>query len=185
MASGLSMPIGFKNGTIGNTNICVDAILSSTEPHRFLGVTKQGLAGIVLTTGNPDCHVVLRGGSQTGPNFTKEHVEKVAGELRAKNCFRRIVVDCSHGNSKKLHTNQPKVLSTIASELGKGPEPALVGGVMIESNLVEGAQKLDPGKTDPKSLIVGQSVTDACVNMDTTATMLREFAAAVKARRKA
>ena len=180
LASGLSCPIGFKNGTGGNMQIAVDAIRSATHSHSFLGVTEQGLAAIVTTTGNKNCHVILRGGSN-GPNYAAEHIA-AAGTLLAKhNLGTSVMVDCSHGNSKKIHTNQPVVAADIAAQIAGGSRG--VCGVMIESNINEGNQKLSPGVTDLASLKYGVSVTDACINIATTREVLKTLADGIKARR--
>jgi 3-deoxy-7-phosphoheptulonate synthase len=180
LASGLSCPIGFKNGTGGNMQIAVDAIRSASNPHSFLGVTEQGLAAIVTTTGNKHCHVILRGGSD-GPNYSAEHVSKASGLLQKHALATSVMVDCSHGNSKKIHTNQPLVAADIASQIASGSKG--VCGVMIESNINEGNQKLSPGTTDVASLKYGVSVTDACIDLSTTRQVLQNLADAVKQRR--
>jgi 3-deoxy-7-phosphoheptulonate synthase len=178
LASGLSMPIGFKNGTGGNTQIAVDACVSSTRPHRFLGVTDQGLAAIVATKGNPHCHMILRGGS-TGPNYSAEHVKQVAESMRKAGLRANIMVDCSHGNSQKDHNRQPEVARDIARQLKNG-ETALLG-VMMESFLVAGNQEL----TEKTELVYGQSITDKCMDWDATKPLLAELAEGVRARRQA
>jgi len=183
LASGLSPPIGFKNGTTGNAKIAIDAVLSATQPHRFLGVTKQGLAGIIASKGNVDAHVILRGGTETGPNYASKFVKDLDAKQKARGIEKRIVIDCSHGNSNKDYNNQPKVSDDIAKQITAGENA--IGGVMIESNITEGGQKLDPGKTDVSSLTYGQSVTDSCVSWATTEEMLTTLAAAVRARRAA
>jgi 3-deoxy-7-phosphoheptulonate synthase len=178
LASGLSAPIGFKNGTGGDVQIAVDAVKSSSRPHRFVGVTDQGLAAIVSTAGNPHCHVILRGGKQ-GPNYAAQHVN-VAGEaLLASGIPGRVMVDCSHGNSDKDYRRQPAVAKALADQIREG-QPYLIGA-MIESHLVEGNQSLK----DPSNLTYGQSITDACINWETTEPLLEELASAVLARRKA
>ncbi|MEY2931676.1 MAG: hypothetical protein RL033_2425 [Pseudomonadota bacterium] len=177
LASGMSMPIGFKNGTDGTIKIAVDAVVSSARPHQFLGVTEQGLAGIVSTKGNPECHVILRGGA-TGPNYDAETVQSTAAALTKAGLRRGLMVDCSHGNSSKDYRRQPLVAKALAEQIAAG-ERAIMG-VMIESNLVEGNQSLEAGKP----LKYGQSVTDACINWDATVPVLEELAAAVRARRK-
>jgi 3-deoxy-7-phosphoheptulonate synthase len=179
LASGVSCPIGFKNGTNGDIQIAVDAIISSKNPHHFLGVTKQGLAAIIETRGNSACHVILRGAS-SGPNYSAEHVQACADKLKAAKIKPSIMVDCSHGNSEKKHENQPKVAASIAQQLETDKENQLIG-VMIESNLVEGNQKIGDG--DLSKLVYGKSVTDACVNVDTTYAMLDQLAAGVQKRR--
>jgi 3-deoxy-7-phosphoheptulonate synthase len=176
LASGLSMPIGFKNGTDGTIQIAVDAVLSSARPHNFLGVTEQGLAAVVKTTGNPECHVILRGGNG-GTNYDAASVEKVAGQLEKAGLRRVVMVDCSHGNSNKDFRNQPKVASELAAQLSNG-QRALIG-VMLESHLVEGNQKLAAGK----ALTYGQSVTDGCIGWASTVPVLEELAKGVQKRR--
>jgi 3-deoxy-7-phosphoheptulonate synthase len=177
LASGLSMPIGFKNGTYGTVQLAVDAVVSAAHAHRFLGVTEQGLAAIVQTTGNPDCHVILRGGT-SGPNYDAASVAR-ACELLAKAGLREsVLVDCSHGNSSKDFRKQPEVARDVARQVAGGSTG--VFGVMIESFLHEGRQDL----TDPAKLAYGQSITDACLSWDRTAPLLTELAAAVRERRK-
>ncbi|MEB3295762.1 MAG: 3-deoxy-7-phosphoheptulonate synthase [Synechococcales bacterium] len=176
MASGLSMPVGFKNGTDGSFHIAVNAILSASHPHHFLGINEQGQASIVATTGNPDCHLVLRGGKD-GPNYSHLDLSKAAAELGRQNLCSRSMVDCSHGNSSKDYRNQPLVLKDLAEQLQNG-SPHLMG-VMIESHLVEGNQSIPK---DLSQLTYGQSITDACVNFDTTADMLRHLAKAIPSR---
>jgi 3-deoxy-7-phosphoheptulonate synthase len=177
LASGLSMPIGFKNGTDGGVQIAIDAVRSSLHPHNFLGVTEQGLCAIVSTTGNPDCHVILRGGA-SGPNHDALSVQKTAEALRTAGLPVRIMVDTSHGNSGKDHRRQPLVASDLAEQIGEGE--AAIFGVMIESFLVEGRQDL----VDPASLRYGQSITDACIGWEATVPVLQSLAAAVRARRR-
>src|SRR5437660_4643998 len=178
LASGLSMPVGFKNGTDGGVQIAIDAVLAAVHPHRFLGVTEQGLAGIVSTRGNPDCHVILRGG-QSGPNYDAANVRKAASALSDARLPARLMIDCSHGNSGKDHRRQSVVAHDIATQVAGG-ETAIVG-VMMESFLVEGRQDLTAGGT----LRYGQSVTDACMGWDTTLGVLAELANAVRDRRRA
>src|SRR5437764_395699 len=178
LASGLSMPVGFKNGTDGSIQIAIDAVRSAAHPHRFLGVTEQGLAGIVSTRGNPDCHVILRGG-QSGPNYDGMSVQKVLAALRDAKLPVRLMVDASHGNSDKDFRRQPVVARDVASQVAQG-EAGIIG-VMLESFLVEGRQDLK----DRRTLVYGQSITDACLSWETTVPVLRELAAAVRARRKA
>jgi 3-deoxy-7-phosphoheptulonate synthase len=177
LASGLSMPIGFKNGTDGTIKIAVDAVMSSARPHHFLGVTEQGLAGIVSTKGNPECHVILRGGS-SGPNYDGESVKKTSDALEKAGLRRGLMVDCSHGNSSKDFRRQPLVARAVAEQLAAGSRDIM--GVMLESNLVEGNQQLEAGK----KLTYGQSITDACISWDTTVPVLEELAAAIRARRQ-
>ncbi|OQS07443.1 phospho-2-dehydro-3-deoxyheptonate aldolase [Thraustotheca clavata] len=178
LTSGLSMPIGFKNGTGGSLQLAVDAVVSAAHPHCFLGVSSHGLAAIVNTNGNDGCHVILRGGS-TGTNYTKEHVDKVASLLAKSHQSENIMVDCSHGNSNKNHKNQAIVCADVASQIGAGDDRIM--GIMLESNLFEGAQKLVPNMP----LEYGKSITDACIDWEETVTLLNQLAEAVRARRVA
>ena len=182
LASGLSCPVGFKNGTAGNVQVAIDAVQSARGSHSFLGVNEWGNAAIVVTKGNDSAHIILRGGSD-GPNFSSEHVQ-AAEQLLAKSKIENsgIMIDCSHANSSKKHQNQPLVSDDVAKQVSEGSKSIV--GVMVESNLVEGAQKLDPGKTDISKLKYGQSVTDACVDIETTEKMLRTLAKAVVKRRE-
>ena len=174
LASGLSVPVGFKNGTDGNVQIAVDAIRSARTEHRFLSVTKQGLSAIVATRGNETCHVIPRG-STAGPNYDAESVAAVVSTLTAAGLAGSVMVDCSHGNSRKDFRRQAAVCSDIAGQVAAGSRS--VFGLMIESNLVEGRQDLGG------ELLHGQSVTDACVSWTDTQPMLDELAAAVRRRR--
>jgi 3-deoxy-7-phosphoheptulonate synthase len=176
LASGLSMPVGFKNGTDGNVQIAVDAIGAANHPHQFLSVTKQGIAAIVKTRGNDSCHVILRG-AKTGPNFSAEHVAHAAKALTAAKLLPRIMIDCSHGNSQKDPLKQRDAAQNIGDQLRAGD--TYIFGVMIESNLIGGRQDQKPNTP----LTYGQSITDACIGWEDTETTLRELAAAVKARR--
>jgi 3-deoxy-7-phosphoheptulonate synthase len=178
LASACSMPVGFKNGTDGGVQIALDAIRAAAHPHRFIGVTEQGLAGIVSTAGNPDCHVILRGGA-TGPNYDAIHVRKTLVELRDAGLPPRIMIDASHGNSEKDYRRQPLVVRDVAAQVAQGE--AGVIGMMMESFLVDGRQDL----SDPSALVYGQSITDACMGWDTSVPVLQELAAAVRTRRKA
>jgi 3-deoxy-7-phosphoheptulonate synthase len=180
LASGLSMPVGFKNGTDGTVQIAIDAIGSSAHPHHFLSVTKQGVAAIVATRGNPDCHVILRGGSD-GPNFEADKVGTVVDDLSGRGLPGRVMVDCSHANSSKDHRRQPDVARNVAEQLAAGSQK--VFGVMLESFLVEGNQKHSQADHDHESLVYGQSITDACMSWETTEPLLEELAAAVRSRR--
>jgi 3-deoxy-7-phosphoheptulonate synthase len=176
LASGLSMPVGFKNGTSGTIQIAVDAVRSSASPHHFLSVTKQGLAAIVSTRGNPYCHVILRGGSN-GPNYSEEHVQKTS-EVLHKNALRPIVmIDCSHANSGKDPSRQPDVAADVARRIAEGDRA--IFGLMLESFLVGGRQDQSPGQ----SLTYGQSITDGCLGWDETEPVLAKLAEAVRARR--
>ena len=177
LASGLSMPVGFKNGTDGGVQIAIDAVRAAAHPHRFLGVTEQGLAGIVSTRGNPDCHVILRGG-QDGPNYDTASVQKTVAALRDAGLPARLMIDTSHGNSDKDHRRQPAVARDIAAQIAQG-EPGIIG-VMMESFLVDGRQDLK----DRKHLVYGQSITDTCMGWEMTVPVLHELAAGVRARRK-
>jgi 3-deoxy-7-phosphoheptulonate synthase len=176
LTSGLSMPVGFKNSTAGDCKVAMDAVTSSSHKHCFLGITSQGLTAIVQTAGNPDCHVILRGGS-SGPNYNEEHVAKHEQQIAKSKMDCKLMIDCSHANSQKLHNNQPIVSADVGGQVAKGNTNII--GVMVESNLVAGAQKISGGKP----LVYGQSVTDACVNWDTTVDMLKKLAADVRARR--
>lgn len=177
LASGLSMPIGFKNGTGGNKQIAVDATASASHPHHFLSVTKQGLAAIVSTKGNQACHVILRGGS-AGTNFDAEHVDETLALLAKAGISRGLMVDTSHANSQKNHENQPKVADALAAQIAGGNRGLM--GVMIESNINGGRQNASPGKP----LEYGVSITDACLGFSETVPVLEKLADAVKARRK-
>jgi 3-deoxy-7-phosphoheptulonate synthase len=173
MASGLSMPIGFKNGTDGGVTVAINAMQAAARPHHFLGINRQGHASIVSTTGNPDGHLVLRGGGgQT--NFHAEAITSVAAELKAAALPDRVMVDCSHGNSNKDYWRQSEVLTAVADQVRHGSTSVL--GVMLESNLVEGNQKLP---ADLSQLAYGQSITDACIDLTTTEQLLEQLAAAV------
>jgi 3-deoxy-7-phosphoheptulonate synthase len=174
MSSGLSMPVGFKNGTDGGFDVAINAVLSASHSHHFLGIDGEGRASIVKTTGNPDCHLVLRGGKD-GTNYSLEAMSKAAVEMKRQGLCERAMVDCSHGNSSKDYRNQPIVLADLANQLRNGT-PYLMG-VMIESHLVAGNQSIP---SDLSKLTYGQSVTDACVDFKTTEEMLRSLAAAVK-----
>ena len=178
LASGLSMPVGFKNGTGGSIQIALDAIQSSSRPHHFLSVTKQGVSAIVSTTGNESCHLILRGGKK-GPNYEKADIDEVLVGLKEQNLPPHVMVDCSHGNSLKDFRNQPLVAANLCNQVAAGSKA--VTAVMVESNLVEGNQKLD---SDLSKLTYGQSVTDACIGWDDTVEVLEKFAQAVQARRK-
>ncbi|MDB4985708.1 MAG: 3deoxy-7-phosphoheptulonate synthase, partial [Myxococcaceae bacterium] len=178
LASGLSMPVGFKNGTDGNVQIAVDAIRAASHPHHFLSVTKEGIQAIVATRGNDRCHVILRGGNG-GPNFDIEHIEQYAKVLERDKQPVRLMVDASHGNSSKNHRNQPKVAHVVAEQIRAGE--TRVFGIMLESHLVEGRQDYKPGQ----AAVYGQSITDACISFVDTVPVLDELADAVRARRAA
>ncbi len=176
LASGLSMPVGFKNGTDGNVQIAVDAIRAASHPHHFLSVTKQGIHAIVATKGNDRCHVILRGGS-SGPNYSAADVERTARALEGAKQPPRMMIDVSHGNSEKDHRNQTKVARAVAKQIEAGENR--VFGMMIESHLVAGRQDYRPGQ--PSSY--GQSITDGCLAFDETVNLLDELAEAIRARR--
>tara|TARA_Y100001968_G_scaffold331188_1_gene385043 strand:+ start:7659 stop:8729 length:1071 start_codon:yes stop_codon:yes gene_type:complete len=173
MASGLSMPIGYKNGTDGTVKIATDAIKAASRPHHFLGINEDGYASIVSTTGNPDGHIVLRGGA-SGTNYHLEAVQQAAFELSQASLCNRVMVDCSHGNSNKDYRRQGDVLRTVAAQLKTGSSEVM--GVMLESHLVEGNQKL---VDDLSKLTYGQSITDACIDINMTKRLLEELASAI------
>jgi 3-deoxy-7-phosphoheptulonate synthase len=176
LASGLSMPIGFKNGTDGGVQIAIDAVRAAAHPHRFLGVTEQGLAAIVATAGNPDCHVILRGG-ESGPNYDAAAVQTAAKAMRAAGLTPRLMIDSSHGNSSKDYRRQPVVVHDVAAQVAAGERA--IFGMMMESFLVDGRQDL----VDPNSLRYGQSITDACIGWEMTVPLIAELADAVRTRR--
>lgn len=178
LASGLSMPVGFKNGTGGSIQIALDAIQAAQGSHHFLSVTKEGVSAIVTTTGNDACHIILRGSSK-GPNYDADSVNTVADRLKAKGLPEQMMVDCSHGNSKKDYRNQAGVVSDLCGQIANGSKA--VAAVMIESHLVEGAQKLN---SDVDKMTYGQSVTDQCIGWAATEDVLFELASAVQGRRK-
>ena len=172
MASGLSMPIGFKNGTDGNTQIAVDAVAAASQPHHFLAITKQGVSAIAETRGNRHGHIILRGASH-GPNYDSQSIANAVNQLQAASLPPRLMVDCSHGNSNKDFRQQPAVAEQLAAQLAGGSEA--IFGVMIESNLHEGKQA-KPEK-------YGVSITDGCISWETTVATLAVLAEGVKARR--
>ena len=173
MASGLSMPVGYKNGTDGSAKIAINAMQASARPHHFLGINREGHASIVSTTGNPYGHLVLRGGNG-GSNYHLEAVQAAASELSKAGLKQRLMVDCSHANSNKDYRRQSEVLVSVADQLRAGSQHVM--GVMIESHLVEGNQKLS---ADLSQLTYGQSITDACISLETTECLLLDLAAAV------
>ena len=175
LASGLSCPIGFKNGTDGNVRVAVDAVRAAAQPHHFLAVTKQGRSAIAATSGNADCHVILRGGKT--PNYDAAGVEAACREMAAAGVATRLMIDASHGNSGKRPERQPLVVEDIAGQVEAGDRR--IGGVMIESNLVAGRQDLVPGR----SLVYGQSVTDGCIDWPTSVKVLERLSTAVARRR--
>ena len=178
LASGLSMPVGFKNGTSGNVSIAVDAVLAARFPHWFPSVTKEGIAAISQTTGNATCHVILRGGTKTGPNYTAAHVHDACARLRTHGLRERVMIDCSHGNSEKDHRKQPMVATSVCEAVAAGSQQ--IFGVMLESHLVEGRQHY----VSQATAVYGQSITDACLSLEQTEPLLEQLAAAQQARAK-
>lgn len=176
LASGLSCPVGFKNATDGGLQIAVDACLSASKPHHFMSVTKTGHSAIFSTTGNPDCHVILRGGKL--PNYDADSINQAAEVIGRSGQSVRLMVDCSHANSGKSHIQQATVCREVAAQVAEGD--ARIVGLMLESNLVGGRQNAEPGT----ALVYGQSITDACMAWDDSEPLLRELAAAVNARRQ-
>jgi 3-deoxy-7-phosphoheptulonate synthase len=177
LASGLSMPVGFKNGTAGSVQLAIDAIRSAAHPHHFLSVTKQGVAAIVATRGNDDCHLILRGGTG-GPNHEPAAVKAACDALRKAGIPERVVIDCSHANSGKDHARQPAVAGVVGEQVAAGNRAII--GVMLESFLVEGRQDVVEGE----ELIYGRSITDACMGWETTVSVVEGFAGAARARRE-
>ena len=176
LVSGVSCPVGFKNATSGDVQVAIDAILSAAHSHTFLGHTKHGQSAIFVTTGNPDCHIILRGGRKT-VNYTAESVADTAEKMQQAGIAPRIMIDFSHANSNKDYRRQSIVCKDVAAQVAGGDKRIM--GVMIESNLVAGAQSLEAGKT----LVYGQSITDGCIDWAETRTLLAELAASVRARR--
>jgi 3-deoxy-7-phosphoheptulonate synthase len=176
VASGLSMPVGFKNGTDGDTQVAIDACRAAAAKHTFFGVTPAGAAAVVNTAGNSDCHIILRGG-RSGPNYYADNVAAALDAVARAGLPRRLMVDASHGNSQKDHRRQPVVAEALADQIAAG-ERGLVG-VMLESFIRAGRQEL----ADPARLVYGQSVTDACMDIDTSADVLDGLATAVRRRR--
>ena len=179
LASGLSAPIGFKNGTDGNLKIATDAIQAAGRPHHFMSVHKNGQVAIVQTKGNKDCHVILRGGK--APNYDKPSVDAACAELRAAKLPCQLMIDCSHANSSKQHQRQIDVARDIAAQMAAGNR--CITGVMVESHLNAGAQKFSAGSDDPALLAYGQSITDACIGWDDSLGVLQTLSDAVLARR--
>ncbi len=174
LASGLSCPVGFKNGTRGNVQIAIDAVRSAARPHHFMALSASGRGAIAATTGNPECHVILRGG--TMPNYNAASVDMVCDKAQADGIRPNVMIDASHANSGKDHRKQPRVLADIGGQIAAGD--GRIMGVMVESQLVEGRQDLKPGK-----LVYGQSITDACLGWADTVTAMRRLAEAVATRR--
>jgi len=175
LSSGLSCPVGFKNATDGDIQVAVDAIQSASKPHNFLSVTKQGNSAIFQTAGNEDCHIILRGGKH--PNYDMFSVDDASAMLDKAGLASRIMIDASHGNSRKIPARQIDVANDIATQVARGNQS--IFGVMLESNLVEGRQNV----VDGQPLTHGQSITDACINWDDTAAVLEELAQAARQRR--
>jgi 3-deoxy-7-phosphoheptulonate synthase len=176
LVSGLSCPVGFKNATSGDVQVAIDAVQSAAHPHCFLGVTKNGQSAIFGTKGNPNCHVILRGGKVTR-NYEAASVSQISAQLEKAGLPARLMIDCSHANSNKKHDAQVAVCRDILGQIKKGDRRIVA--LMIESNLVEGAQPFAPGK----KLVYGQSITDACISWETTLGLLRECAEAVRSSR--
>ena len=180
LASGLSAPIGFKNGTDGNIRIAIDAIQAASRPHHFLSIHKNGQVAIVETRGNTDCHVILRGGKT--PNYDAAHVAAACKEIEAAKLDCKLMVDCSHANSSKQHEKQVEVARDVAAQMKAGSR--CIFGVMVESHLQAGAQKFSAGKDDPSKLEYGKSITDACIGWDHSLEVLSVLSEAVQSRRK-
>ena len=176
LASGLSCPVGFKNGTDGNVRIAVDAMKAASQPHHFLSVTKAGHSAIVSTLGNEDCHVILRGGK--APNFDAPSVKAACDEMAKAGLAQRVMIDASHANSNKKPENQPSVCADVGSQIAQGETRVM--GLMIESHLVAGRQDLIPGQP----LVYGQSVTDGCIDWDSSVKVLEALAESVRERRR-
>jgi 3-deoxy-7-phosphoheptulonate synthase len=180
LASGLSAPIGFKNGTDGNIKIATDAIQAAAGAHHFLSVHKNGQVAIVETRGNKDCHVILRGGKS--PNYDAPHVAAACKDLAAAKLNQSLMVDCSHANSSKQHLRQIDVARDVAAQIKAGSKS--IFGVMVESHLNDGAQKFTPGKDDPAQLEFGKSITDACLGWDDSLLVLQTLSEAVISSRR-
>lgn len=176
LASGLSMPVGFKNGTSGDMSVAIDAIRSAREPHWFPSLDKAGAPAVLQSSGNPDSHLILRGGSETGPNYAPSFIKDATLQLRQHQLPESIIVDCSHGNSAKDPARQARVVDSVCEQIDGGEHA--IRGVMLESHLVAGAQKVHDGV----AATYGQSITDACLALDDTLVLLRQLAAAVSQR---
>ena len=177
LASGLSCPVGFKNGTNGSLRIAIDAVQAASQPHYFLSLTKAGRSAIFATTGNDDCHIILRGGKT--PNYDAQSVAQAAQEMQGAGLEPRLMIDCSHANSNKQHQRQIAVCQDVAAQIAAGD--SRIKGVMIESHLEEGRQDI----AESQDMLFGQSITDACISWDDSAPLLRDLAAGVRARRNA
>ncbi len=180
LASGMSMPIGFKNGTDGSVQVAIDAVRASHHSHWFPSVTKDGVVAIFETNGNKDTHLILRGGSKSGPNYGEKFVAECVEKLTKVNLPARLVVDCSHGNSNKDYSRQPLVAAELAEQIAAGT--TAIAGVMIESNLVEGRQDYDCAQKS--SCVYGKSITDACISISETEKICEVLAEAIRNRRK-
>ncbi len=180
LASGLSAPVGFKNGTDGNIRIAIDAIQAAARAHHFLSVHKNGQVAIVETKGNKDCHVILRGGK--APNYDAASVAAACAEIEAAKLDCRLMIDASHANSDKQYQRQIEVMKDVGAQMAAGSR--CIFGVMVESHLQAGAQKFSAGKDDPARLEYGKSITDGCIGWDDSVAVLEQLAGAVKARRK-
>jgi len=180
LASGLSMPVGFKNATSGDVQVAADAVQAAKARHSCLGLAPQGHGAIVHTAGNPYGHLILRGG-KSGTNYDDSSIANAAAVLRQSGCKPNVIVDCSHGNSEKKHQNQPLVAAAVAQQVAQGNLDIV--GVMLESNIHAGKQQLSPGETLVEDLQYGVSVTDACIDLQTTATTLGVLAKATRERR--
>ena len=170
LASGLSMPVGFKNTTEGNIQRAIEAVLAAEQSHWFPSITKQGVSSLFKTRGNEDCHIILRGGTQTGANYSRAHVQESLAMLKNNNLAEKVMIDCSHGNSNKDHRNQKLVIEDICTQL-RSPSHGIMG-VMLESHLVEGKQNIS------EKMVYGQSVTDACISFEDTVGLLESLATA-------
>ncbi len=175
LASGLSMPVGIKNATHGSAQVAIDAMGSALHPHHFLSVTKQGVAAIVATTGNEDTHIILRGGA-SGPNYDEQSIREVCEALEKAGLPQRVMVDCSHGNSRKNHEEQPTVAADLARQVAAGSRPLF--GMMLESFLLDGRQDYRPDE-----MVRGRSITDACMGWERTEPLFEQMATAVEKRR--
>lgn len=178
LSSGLSMPVGFKNGTSGNVKIAIDAVRSANQPHWFPSVTKQGVTAIFQTTGNQDAHVILRGGNRTGPNYESDVIDPILEQLAEVDLPPYVVVDCSHGNSDKDYTRQSEVAKVLAEQIAGGQKG--IAGLMLESHLVAGRQDYKESGDNT----YGQSITDACIDFPATEAIFEDLAKAVQQRRK-
>ncbi|NII09605.1 3-deoxy-7-phosphoheptulonate synthase [Oleiagrimonas sp. C23AA] len=177
LASGLSCPVGFKNGTSGDTKVAIDAVLAASQPHHFMAVTKDGRTATATTTGNEDCHLILRGGRE--PNYDAASVEAASQAQQRAGLTPRVMIDASHANSRKKPENQPRVIDEIAAQLGQGDRRIM--GVMVESHLRGGRQDL----VDGRAAVYGQSITDGCIDWDSSVQVLERLDGAVRARRAA